>query len=339
MVLWFAVIGGLGLAQIAQHPSVVRAISPSYAVEFFLDQPLKAFLSLGSLFLVVAGGEALYADMGHFGRRPIQLAWHAIVLPSLVLCYFGQAALLVADPTAVENPFYRLAPDWMIPPLAVLATMATVIASQALITGAYSLTAQAVKLDYFPRLAVHHTSAQHIGQIYVPLVNWCLMIACVGLVVGFRTSSNLASAYGIAIVVTMAITTLLFHHVARERMGWSARKAGLILAPLFVIDLAYLAANIPKIPDGGWVPLVVALILVIQMTTWRKGRQLVAARIRHAQTPLTTLPARLERENVHRVPGTAVYLFKQPGAVPTRCSSTSSTRPRSTNGSSSCAWK
>ena len=192
MIVWFAVIGGLGLAQIAEHPSVVRAISPSYAVEFFVDQPLKAFLSLGSLFLVVAGGEALYADMGHFGRRPIQLAWHAIVLPSLVLCYFGQAALLVADPTAVENPFYRLAPDWMIPPLAVLATMATVIASQALITGAYSLTAQAVKLDYFPRLAVHHTSAQHIGQIYVPLVNWCLMIACVGLVLGFRTSSNLA---------------------------------------------------------------------------------------------------------------------------------------------------
>jgi KUP system potassium uptake protein len=316
MVVWFVTLGVLGLAKIIPNPEVLKAVWPGYFVEFFVDQPGKAFVSLGSVFLVLAGGEALYADMGHFGRRPIQLAFYVMVLPSLVLCYFGQAALVLDDPEAIENPFYRLAPEWTIPVLAVLATMATVIASQALITGAYSLTAQAIQLDYLPRLAVRHTSAKHIGQIYVPLVNWLLMIVCVGLVLGFRSSSGLAAAYGIAIVVTMAITTLLFHHVARTRMGWSATKAGLVLYPLLAIDLLYLAANIPKIPDGGWFPLLIALILLLQMTTWRKGRDLVAARVRRAETPLTALADRVRDDEVVRVEGTAAYLFKDPGATP-----------------------
>ncbi len=217
--------------------------------------PGKAFLSLGSIFLVVTGGEALYADMGHFGRRPIQLSWYCWVFPALLLNYFGQAALLSADPEAIESPFYRLAPDWAITPLAILATMATVIASQALISGAFSMTAQAIQLDYIPRLAVRHTSGEHAGQIYVPLVNWLLMIGCVGLVLGFRSSSALASAYGIAVTATMAITTLLFYRVARDRFGWSSTKAAIVLTPLLVVDLAFFAANVPKIPHGGWFPL------------------------------------------------------------------------------------
>ena len=214
MIVWFIVIGGLGLRQIVDHPGVLRAISPTYGVEFFVDQPAKAFLALGSIFLVVTGGEALYADMGHFGRGPIQVSWYGLVLPALLLNYFGQAALLAANPAEeVGKPFFRLAPDWAVTRLAVLATMATVIASQALISGAFSLTAQAVQLDYLPRVDIRHTSPAHIGQIYVPLVNWLLMIGWVGLVIGFRSSSNLAAAYGIAVTATMAITTLLFYRV------------------------------------------------------------------------------------------------------------------------------
>jgi KUP system potassium uptake protein len=316
MVAWFIVLGTLGLRQIAEHPSVLRALWPGYVVEFFADDPMKAFLSLGSIFLVVAGGEALYADMGHFGRRPIEVAWYTLVFPMLVLNYLGQAALVADDPATIENPFYRLAPDWAIPPLAVLATMATVIASQALISGAYSLTAQAIKLDYFPRLAVRHTSRQQRGQIYVPFVNWLMMIVCIGLVVGFRSSSALAGAYGIAVVATMAITTVLFFRVVRTRFGWSTLKATAVLLPLSVIDVMFLAANVPKIPNGGWFPLLVAVVLVVQMTTWRKGRQLVARRLRRAETPIADLVTRIERDRVQRVPGTAVYMFKDTGAAP-----------------------
>ena len=221
----------LGLRQIIEHPEVLRAISPSYGIELFVHEPEKAFFALGSIFLVVTGGEALYADMGHFGRRPIQLSWYTLVLPALVLNYFGQAALLTNDPAAIENPFYRLAPEWAITPLAILATMATVIASQALISGVFSLTAQAVQLDYLPRLDIRHTSASHVGQIYVPLVNWLLMIGCVGLVLGFRSSSSLAAAYGIAVTTTMAITTLLFYRVVVDRWNWSTRKAIAVVHP------------------------------------------------------------------------------------------------------------
>jgi KUP system potassium uptake protein len=315
MVVWFAVIGVLGLRQIVDHPGVLEAIWPGYAVEFFADEPVNAFLSLGSIFLVVTGGEALYADMGHFGRRPIQLSWYTWVFPALVLNYFGQAALLSANPEAIENPFYRLAPEWAITPLAVLATVATVIASQALISGAFSLTSQAIQLDYIPRLEVRHTSGTHVGQIYVPLVNWLLMFGCVGLVIGFRSSSALASAYGIAVTATMAITTLLFFRVAQTRFGWSMRRATIVVAPLLVVDLAFFAANVPKIPHGGWFPILVAVVLVTQMTTWRRGRELVAARLRRAEVPMVDTVANLEAK-VLRVPGTAVYLFKDAEATP-----------------------
>ncbi len=316
MLVWYATIGVLGLRQVLEHPAVLRAISPTYAITFFGDEPLRAFIALGSIFLVVTGGEALYADMGHFGRRPIQLSWYLLVLPALLLNYFGQAALLGASPEVVESPFYQLAPSWGTWPLAVLATLATIIASQALISGAFSLTAQAVQLDYLPRVKIVHTSPHHIGQIYVPVVNWLLMIGCVGLVLGFRTSSNLASAYGIAVTVTMLITTLLFFRVARGRWEWSLGRALAVCTPLVVVDLAFLSANLPKIVTGGWFPLVVGLLLVTLMTTWRRGRQLVAERIHRGERPIEAVVHEAEALDVERVPGIAVYMFKDAGAAP-----------------------
>ncbi|MCU1399232.1 MAG: kup, partial [Acidimicrobiales bacterium] len=303
MVVWFTVLGLLGLNQIVRMPSVLKAVNPMYGVDFFTAAPLKSFLTLGSIFLVVTGGEALYADMGHFGRRPIQLTWYGIVLPALMLNYFGQAALILQDPTAVERPFFRLAPQWAVVPLVILATMATVIASQALISGAFSLTVQAVQLDYLPRVKILHTSSTHRGQVYVPLVNWALMVGCIGLVITFRSSKNLAAAYGIAVTTTMAITTLLFYVVCVYRWSWSRRRALAVCIPLFIIDLAFLGANIPKIPRGGWFPLLVAFGLVIQMTTWRRGRELVAARIHRGERPIGEVLD--EFSKVVRVPGSA----------------------------------
>ena len=317
MVVWFLVLAALGLRQIVQHPEVLRAVSPSYGVQFFLDQPAKAFYALGSIFLVVTGGEALYADMGHFGRRPIQLSWYGIVLPSLVLNYFGQAAVLApSEVHHVGSVFFRMAPDWAVTPLAVLATMATVIASQALISGAFSLTAQAVQLDYLPRLQIRHTSDAHIGQIYVPLVNWLLMIGCVALVVGFQTSSRLAAAYGIAVTATMAITTLLFFRVLVDRWSWSVPKALAVVLPIFAIDLAFFSANVPKIPHGGWFPIVIGLGLVVQMTTWRRGREVVAQIIHRAQRRTDDVVQEALDAGAVRIPGTAIYMFKDPGFAP-----------------------
>jgi KUP system potassium uptake protein len=252
--------------------------------------------------------------MGHFGRRPIALAWFTVALAELVLNYFGQAALLMTDPAAVDHPFYRLAPDWAITPLAVLATMATVIASQALISGAFSLTVQAVQLDFLPRVKILHTSHAHMGQVYVPLVNWALMVGSIGLVLGFRTSSNLAGAYGIAVTATMVITTILFYVVARNRWHWSALRAGIVSAPLLVVDCAFFFANIPKIPHGGWFPLVVGGGLFIQMITWRRGRDLVAARLRRGERAIADVLA--DHPEAARVPGTAVFLFKGSGNAP-----------------------
>jgi len=314
MVVWFSVLGVLGISQIAQEPGVVAAVNPIYIVEFFAASPMKAFLSLGSIFLVVTGGEALYADMGHFGRRPIAVAWYGLVLPGLLLCYFGQAALLIRDPRAIESPFYEMAPGWAVTPLAVLATCATVIASQALISGAFSLTVQAVQLDYLPRVKVKQTSGVHQGQVYVPLVNWALLIGCIGLVLGFRSSSSLAAAYGIAVTSTMVITSLIFYVVTKVVWGWSTAKALLTVTPLLLVDLAFLAGNIPKIPSGGWFPIVVALGLFVQMATWRRGRELVAARLRRGETPILGVLNRLDR--VERVEGTAVFLFKDLGMAP-----------------------
>jgi KUP system potassium uptake protein len=314
MVVWFVVLGVLGLAHVLDHPSVVQAVNPINIVHFFAAEPGKAFLALGSIFLVVTGGEALYADMGHFGRRSITLAWYGLVLPGLLLNYFGQAALLLGKPEAVDSPLYEMAPHWAITPLAVLATMASVIASQALISGAFSLTVQAVQLDYLPRVRVQHTSGEHEGQVYVPLVNWALMVGTIGLVLGFRTSSNLAAAYGIAVTTTMVITSLLFYVVARRRWGWSTVKASLVVGPLLMIDTAFFAANVPKIPHGGWFPVLIALGLLVQMATWRRGRQLVAERIRRGEVALASLDAQLAEATT--VPGTAVFLFKDPGMAP-----------------------
>jgi KUP system potassium uptake protein len=319
MTVWFSVLGVLGANQIRQHPGVLRAVSPTYAIDLFVEHPWKAFIALGSIFLVVTGGEALYADMGHFGRVPIQWAWYGLVLPGLLLNYFGQAALLSSRPAGEIGdlkPFYAMAPDWGLVPLAILATLATVIASQALISGAFSLTVQAVQLDYFPRLAITHTSDKHIGQVYVPLVNWLLMFGCIGLVVTFQSSTALASAYGIAVTTTMLITTLIFYRFVRDRWRWSIAKALLVLVPFLIVDIAFLAANLPKIPSGGWFPLLVGLGLVVQMTTWRKGRQLVAARIRRGERPMREVVDEALTAHVARVPGVAVYLFKDEGAAP-----------------------
>jgi KUP system potassium uptake protein len=319
MTVWFTVLGLMGANQIRQHPDVLRAVSPTYAIDLFVQHPWKAFIALGSIFLVVTGGEALYADMGHFGRIPIQWAWYGLVLPGLVLNYFGQAALLASRPAAEIGdlkPFYAMAPEWGVVPLAVLATMATVIASQALISGAFSLTVQAVQLDYLPRLAITHTSDKHIGQVYVPLVNWLLMVGCIGLVVTFRSSTALASAYGIAVTTTMMITTLIFYRFVRDRWDWSVARALLVLVPFLVVDVAFLAANLPKIPSGGWFPLLVGFVLVVQMTTWRKGRQLVAARIRRGERPMREVVDEALDAHIARVPGVAVYLFKGEGAAP-----------------------
>jgi KUP system potassium uptake protein len=329
MIIWFATIGILGLRQIIENPGILEAVNPIWAIRFFQAGNLDAFLALGSIFLVVTGGEALYADMGHFGRKPIQFSWFSYVLPALVLNYFGQAAFLfntdaarsveegkVGQLTEEFRPFFEMAPEWSIWPLAILSTMATVIASQALISGAFSLTAQAVQLDYLPRLSIRHTSNEHSGQIYVPLVNWLLMIGCVGLVIGFQTAGNLAAAYGIAVTMTMAITTLIFAVVAINKWGWSRTKTYLIVGPLLIIDLAFFAAQIPKIPKGGWFAIVVAVALFVQMTTWRQGRQLVAERIHRGEIPASKVIADATAAGVHRVPGTAVYLFKDDGMAP-----------------------
>ena len=315
MVVWFIVLAVLGLRWIAHQPEIIQSMNPIWAVRFFQYESSKAFLSLGSIFLVVTGGEALYADMGHFGRRPIAVGWYSLVLPALVLNYWGQGAFLLENPQLVDQKFFFLmGPEALKLPLVILATMATVIASQALISGVFSLTQQAVQLDYLPRIRIDHTSHQHSGQIYVPLVNWALMVACVGLVIGFQTSSNLAAAYGIAVTMTMAITTLIFFRVLTDRWGWPNWKAYLVCAPLLVVEMGFLGANIPKIPHGGWFALAVAAFVMVQMSTWRRGRQLVAARIRRGERPISeVLDSHVDTKKVN---GTGVFLFKDVGMAP-----------------------
>ncbi len=315
MIVWFTTLALLGLTKVVSTPEIIQSINPIHAVRYFTDESAKAFLSLGSIFLVVTGGEALYADMGHFGRRPITLGWYSIVLPSLVLNYWGQGAMLLDSPDIVDKKFFfLLAPESLKLPLVILATAATIIASQALISGVFSLTAQAVQLDYLPRLSITHTSQQQHGQIYVPLVNWALMIACIGLVIGFQTSENLAAAYGVAVTMTMAITTLIFYRVLVDRWQWSPVRAMAICAPMFAIELGYLGANLVKVPKGGWFALVIGVILMVQMVTWRRGRQLVAARIHRGERPITEVLD--EAVDVKRVPGTAVFMFKDFGKAP-----------------------
>jgi KUP system potassium uptake protein len=308
MLVWFAALAVLGIAQIVRHPSVLVAINPTYASDFFIQNGWHGFLILGAVFLVVTGGEALYADMGHFGTRPIRLVWFSVVLPGLLLNYFGQGALLLEDAEAAHNPFYRLAPGWALGPMIVLATTAAVIASQAVISGAFSLTMQAVQLGFSPRLKINHTSTREYGQIYIPAVNWALMIGCIAIVLGFRTSSNLAAAYGVAVTSTMVITTVLFYVVARRLWGWNV----LIVAPLalffLIIDVAFFGANIIKVADGGWFPLVLAWAVFTVMTTWKTGRRILNERIQSESRPLEEFLDEIEKHPPRRVPGTAIFM-------------------------------
>jgi KUP system potassium uptake protein len=316
MIVWFVTIAALGANQLRREPQVLRAVWPGYAVKFFVDNGVKGFLVLGAVILVVVGGEALYADMGHFGRRPILLGWYGLVLPSLILVYFGQGALLVRDPIAIDNPFYRMAPHALLYPLVLLATFATVIASQALISGAFSLTHQAIQLGYSPRMQVRHTSESQIGQIYVPAINWLLMISCIGLVVGFRHSENLAAAYGLAVSTTMVMTTVLFSDVARRHFGWPGPAVIALCALFFTVDIAFFSATIFKIPDGGWFPLIVGTIIFTIMTTWRSGRRLVRERMSRNMPPLAEFIKDVAASSVVRTEGASAYLLSAPGVTP-----------------------
>ncbi len=315
-LVWFLVLGLLGIYQIVQEPSVLWAMSPHHAVRFFTHNGLRGILVLGSVFLVVTGGEALYADMGHFGSKPIRITWFAVVLPGLLLNYFGQGALLIRNPAAIENPFYRMGPEWAVYPMVVMATAATVIASQAVISGSYSLAMQSIRLGYSPRLQIEHTSESEIGQIYIPEVNWALMVACIGLVIGFGSSSNLASAYGVAVTTTMVITTILFYVLAREKWNWPLWAALGLSALFIVVDLAFWLTNLVKIPSGGWFPLVVAAGVFLLMTTWRSGRRLLASRMKARELPIADFIENVMRHPPMRVPGTAIFMFSDPQGTP-----------------------
>jgi KUP system potassium uptake protein len=315
MLIWFTTLGLLGMLQIIAHPGVLLAVSPYYALAFLAHQQWTGFVILGAVVLCVTGGEALYADIGHFGRRPIQMAWFGLVWPALLLNYFGQGGLLIAEPDAIENPFYRLAPGWALYPMLLLATSATVIASQAVISGAYSLASQAVHLGYLPRLEVRHTSASEAGQIYVPVVNWLLLSAVIAVVVGFGSSSNLAAAYGIAVTGTMIVTTVLSYVVFRRYSRTSPVMLVAIAAGFLVIDVAFFSANLLKIVQGGWFPLLIAALVWYVMSTWIQGRSVLLARISADALPIEHLLDRLDKPPM-RVARTAVYMTSNPRTVP-----------------------
>jgi KUP system potassium uptake protein len=315
-LIWFVVLGILGVRGILQQPQVLIAINPVYAVTYFMNNGLNGYLALYGVFLVTTGGEALYADLGHFGRIPIRRVWFAVVLPALLLNYFGQGALMISDPTESVHPFFHLAPEWALYPLIFLAAAATCIASQAVITGVYSLTRQAMQLNLMPRFTVEQTSADVRGQIYMPGVNWALMIAAIGLVLLFQTSGNLAAAYGVAVNSTMAITTVLAFRVARERGGWNWPSALAFLLAFIIIDLGYLGSNLMTIPEGGWLPLVIGLVLFSVMTTWRRGSIIVSQLLAKTTTNLETFIGRITAESISRVAGAAVFFTDQLDDVP-----------------------
>lgn len=315
-LLWFATLAVLGIRGILWHPSIVFALNPVHAVTFFMDNGIPGFFVLGAVFLVATGGEAMYADLGHFGARPIQIDWFFIVAPALMLQYLGQGALLIEHPEAATNPFYLLAPKWTLYPLVVLATCATIIASQAMISGAFSLTRQAIQLGYLPRMEIIHTSRAEIGQIYMPTVNWALMVSTIALVIGFGSVSAIAGAYGVAVSTTMLITTMLAYVVARELRGWSRLLAGLVTVGFLVGDIAFLIANYAKIAAGGWFPLLVAIIVFTFMTTWRRGREILSEKLRDgALSPELFIQSLRSRPPI-RVPGTAVFMHRNPDAIP-----------------------
>ncbi|HEY6599309.1 MAG TPA: potassium transporter Kup [Pseudomonadales bacterium] len=316
MVVWFVALAVLGLGQIIEQPAVLAAINPTHAIAFIVQSPRAAFLALGAVVLAVTGTEALYADMGHFGRSPIRRAWLGFVMPALVLNYFGQGALLLADPAAIKNPFYLLAPTWALVPLILLATCAAVIASQAVISGAFSLTRAAIQMGYCPRLTITHTSDRLIGQIYVPFINWVLFISVMLLVLGFRHSDNLGGAYGIAVTLAMLIDSILIFWVMARVWKWSLPVAIAIATPLALIDLAFLASNALKIPSGGWFPIVIAVAVFTLLTTWKTGRSLLMTRLSDGSLPLDDFIESIELDPPVRVPGTAVFLTSAVNRVP-----------------------
>jgi KUP system potassium uptake protein len=316
MMIWFGSLAVLGVGGILKSPEVIAALNPWYGVRFLLISGWTGFVVLGAVFLAVTGAEALYADMGHFGIRPIRIAWFTLVLPGLFLNYLGQGGLVLRNPKSIENPFYLLAPHWALFPMVILSTAATVIASQALISGAFSLTIQAVQLGYLPRIAVKHTSSRERGQIYLPHVNWLLLVACVGLVLGFRTSSNLASAYGIAVTLTMITTSALFYFAARRLWQWSALRAGLVSGVFLGVEGVFLAANMLKVVNGGWFPLAMGSVIFILMITWKRGRELVWDKIRPASMPLELFLVDVSFQKLPRVSGTAVFMSRNPEGTP-----------------------
>ena len=314
--VWFVVLAILGLVQIVREPSVLRALSPHYAIGLFIEKPAATFVILGAVVLAVTGAEALYADMGHFGRRPIRVSWLYLVFPALMLNYFGQGALLIAEPAAIDHPFFRLVPHWGLYPLVVLSTMATIIASQAVITGAYSLTRQAVQLGICPRMEICHTSESEMGQIYIPQVNWLLLVGILVLIFGFKSSDNLASAYGIAVTGTMMIDTIMAFVVVRSHWGWSLPKASMVFGILLVIDLLFVSSNLLKIVEGGWFPLAIGAVTFWVLTTWQRGRKILVTQLRDIAVPLDGFLARVTDKHPVRVPGTAVFLTADANNVP-----------------------
>jgi KUP system potassium uptake protein len=316
MLVWFLTLAVLGVSWIVRQPVVLSAVNPLHAIEFFRDNGLHSIAVLGAVFLVVTGGESLYADLGHFGARPIRVAWFALVLPSLLLNYFGQGALLLTDGQSADQPFFMLAPTWARLPLVALATMAAIIASQALISGAFSLTRAAIQLGYAPRLNVEHTSSRQMGQVYVPQVNWFLGISCVLIVIGFQSSASLAAAYGIAVALTMLITGTLLPIVGRMRWQWPVGAVVAFVVVFVTIDLSYVAGNAFKILQGGWLPLVIATLIFTLMTTWKTGRRLVAERLTARAFPLEDFVAGVAASPPTRVDGTAVFMTAQPTGTP-----------------------
>lgn len=316
MLLWFSTIAVLGLKQIFQSPEVLKCVNPCYGWQFIVANGWDGFHLLGAVFLVLTGAEALYADMGHFGKKPIRTAWFTLVLPALFMNYLGQGALVLSDPSTAANPFYRLAPAWCLYPLVALATAAAVIASQALISGSFSLTMQAVQLGYMPRVAIEHTSSSTRGQIYIPWINWGLMLACIGLVLGFRSSDNLAAAYGIAVVLTMMITTLLFYFTARRLWKWTLFPTATLCSLFLVVELCFLGANLTKIAHGGWFPLTVGAIGFTLMATWKTGRNRLRQRLINSLLPIEDFLRDVIESKPHRVNGTAIFLAGNPDGTP-----------------------
>jgi KUP system potassium uptake protein len=317
MVLWFVVLAGVGIWQIATNPSVLVATSPLYAVDFIADNYVLGLTTLGAVFLAVTGAEALYADLGHFGRKPITFAWFTLVLPALLLNYFGQGALVLSDPSAIDNPFYKMVPSDFLLPMVGLATVATIIASQATITGAYSLTRQAVQLRLLPRLSIRHTSHEHAGQIYLPAVNWLMLAGVLTLVATFQDSVHLAAAYGIAVTGTMIVTAILASLMMASRWKWSWLKVVAVMTPFVLIELVFLTANLFKLDDGGWVALLIAAIMLTIMLVWWRGSEILLAKTRRTEIPLVALMGNLERSSATTVKGTGVYLTANPDNTPT----------------------